>query len=205
MQQRHVGDDTHPYNVFDFTLSRGRDGPKCFLEDYNQVLLADGYGGYNGVVAGNGIVRAGCWAHLRRKIIDAEKAAPEIPDEAIALLRAPYAVEKQTKDSPVEERLRLRLEQSEPVLATLREKFLTWKKQLLPKHPMAEALNYAPRQWAELNVFADRRRSAHRQQCLRAREEARNFKSEEQPLRRQRARRPNSGHPGQPDFDPSAA
>ena len=64
----YVGDDAHPYNVFDFTLSRGRDGPKYFLKDYNQVLLADGYGGYNGVVAGNGIVRAGCWAHLRRKI-----------------------------------------------------------------------------------------------------------------------------------------
>ena len=62
------GDDAHPYNVFDFTLNRGRDGPKYFLKDYNQVLLADGYGGYNGVVAGNGIVRAGCWAHLRRKI-----------------------------------------------------------------------------------------------------------------------------------------
>ncbi len=49
----YVGDDVHPYNVFDFTLSRGRDGPKYFLKDYNQVLLADGYGGHNGVVAGN--------------------------------------------------------------------------------------------------------------------------------------------------------
>jgi len=54
----YVGDAAHPYNVFDFTLSRGRDGPKYFLKDYNQVLLADAYGGYNGVVAGNGIVRA---------------------------------------------------------------------------------------------------------------------------------------------------
>ena len=61
----YVGDDAHPYNVFDFTLNRGRDGPKYFLKDYNQVLLADAYGGYNGVVAGNDIVRAGCWAHLQ--------------------------------------------------------------------------------------------------------------------------------------------
>lgn len=56
----YVGDEAHPYNVFDFTLSRGRDGPKYFLQGYNQVLLADAYGGYDGVVAGNGIVRAGC-------------------------------------------------------------------------------------------------------------------------------------------------
>ena len=150
----YLGDELHPYNVFDFTLNRGRDGPKYFLKDYNQVLLADGYGGYNGVVAGNGIVRAGCWAHLRRKIIDAEKAAPEIAHEAIDLVRALYAVEKQAKDVAVEERLRLRLEQSAPVLAELREKFLAWKEQLLPKHPMAEAINYALSQWQELNVFS---------------------------------------------------
>lgn len=149
----YVGDAAHPYNIFDFTLSRGRDGPKYFLKDYNQVLLADGYGGYNGVVAGNGIVRAGCWAHLRRKIIDAEKAAPEIAREAIDLARALYAVEKQGKDASVEERLRLRQEQSAPVLAELREKFLAGKEQLLPKHPMAEAINYALSQWQELNVF----------------------------------------------------
>jgi transposase len=150
----YVGDEAHPYNVFDFTLSRGRDGPKYFLKDYSEVLLADGYGGYNGVVAGNGIVRAGCWAHLRRKIIDAEKAAPEIAQEAIELVRTLYAVEKQAKDASVDERFRLRQEQSAPVLAELREKFLVWKEQLLPKHPMAEALNYALGQWQELNVFS---------------------------------------------------
>ena len=72
----YVGDDDHPYNVFDFTLNRGRDGPKYFLRDYNQACLADAYGGYNGVVTGNAITRAGCWAHLRRRFIDAEKVSP---------------------------------------------------------------------------------------------------------------------------------
>ena len=149
----YVGDVAHPYNVFDFTLSRGRDGPKYFLQGYNQVLPAGGYGGYDGVVAGNGIVRAGCWAHLRRKIIDAEKAAPEIAREAIALVRALYAVEREAKEASVEGRFRLRQERSTPVLAELREKLLIWKEQLLPKHPMAEAAGYALAQWKELNVF----------------------------------------------------
>jgi transposase len=149
----YVGDEAHPYNIFDFTLSRGRDGPKYFLQDYNQVLLADGYEGYNGVVAGNGIVRAGCWAHLRRKIIEAEKTAPEIAREAIELVRALYAVERQAKGASAKERRKVRQEQSTPVLAELREKFLVRKEQLLPKHPMAEAINYALSQWQELNVF----------------------------------------------------
>jgi hypothetical protein len=50
-------------------------------------------------------------------------------------------------------RLELRQEESAPVLALLGEKLLEWKEQLLPKHPMAEAVNYALSQWMELNVF----------------------------------------------------
>jgi transposase len=143
----------YPYNVFDFTLNRGRNGPKYFLKDYRQVLLADAYGGYNGVVAGNEITRAGCWAHMRRKVIDAEKAAPEIAREAVDLVRKLYAVEKQARDLSVMARLEVRQEESAPVLAQLRKRLLEWKEQLLPKHPMAEAVNYALGQWTELNVF----------------------------------------------------
>ena len=149
----YVGDATHPYNVFDFTLHRGRDGPQYFLRDYGEVLLADAYGGYNGVVAGNQMTRAGCWSHARRKFVDAEKAAPEIAREAVALIGALFSVERQAKGCSVEERLALRQAQSVPVLAKLREKLLGWKEQLLPKHPMAEAVNYTLSQWAELNVF----------------------------------------------------
>jgi transposase len=149
----YVGDKANPYNIFNFTLNRGRDGPKYFLRDYRQVLLADGYGGYDGVVAGNQITRAGCWAHARRKIIDAEKVAPEIARDAVDWIGALFRVERQAKDFSVEERLALRQAQSAPVLAKLREKLLGWKEQLLPKHPMAEAVNYALSQWDELNVF----------------------------------------------------
>jgi len=149
----YVGDEAQPYNVFDFTMDRGRDGPKRFLKDYNQVLLADGYAGYNGVVVGNAITRAGCWAHMKRKIIDAEKSAPEIAKEAVEWVRALYAVERQGKEASVEVRLALRREQSVPLLAELHDRLLQWKQELLPKHPMAEAINYALGQWQELNVF----------------------------------------------------
>jgi len=149
----YAGDAAHPYNVFDFTLNRGRDGPNYFLRDYREVLLADAYGGYNGVVASNQMTRAGCWAHARRKLVDAEKVAPEIAREAVALIGALFRVERQAKDSSVEERLALRQAESLPVLAKLREKLLGWKEQLLPRHPMAEAVNYTLSQWSELRVF----------------------------------------------------
>jgi transposase len=149
----YVGDAEHPYNVFDFTLNRGRDGPQQFLKEYKQVLLADAYGGYNGIVAGNDITRAGCWSHARRRFVEAEKTAPEIARQAVALLRALFAVEKQAKEFSVPDRLTLRQAQSAPLLIELRQKLLHWKEQLLPKHPMAEAVNYTLGQWTELGVF----------------------------------------------------
>lgn len=149
----YVGDQAYPYNVFHFTLNRGRDGPKHFLKDYQQVLLADAYGGYNGVVAGNQITRAGCWAHARRKIVDAEKSAPEIAEAAVCLMGVLYAVEKEAQGLSASKRLELRQQKSIPILAELREKILAWKEQLLPKHPMAEACSYILGQWTELTVF----------------------------------------------------
>jgi transposase len=149
----YVGDPDHPYNVFDFTLNRGRHGPKQFLKDYTEVLLADAYGGYDGVVAGNGITRAGCMSHARRKFVDAEKTAPEIAREATAWIGKLFAIESRARAASVSERLEIRQKQSVPLLAELRQKLLLWKEQLLPKHPMAEAVNYTLGQWAELTVF----------------------------------------------------
>ena len=150
----YVGDQDHPYNVFDFTLDRGRNGPMQFLKDFHQVLLADAYGGYNGVVAGNQMTRAGCWAHLRRKIIEAEKTAPAIAHQAIDIIGSLYGVEKQAALLTAAQRLELRRAMSAPLLADLRAKLLLWKEQLLPRHPMAEAITYALGQWTQLSVFS---------------------------------------------------
>jgi transposase len=42
----YIGDDQHPYSVYDFTNSRTRDGPTRFLESYSGYLHADAYTGY---------------------------------------------------------------------------------------------------------------------------------------------------------------
>jgi transposase len=151
----YVGDGHNPYNLFDFTLSRSRDGPASFLGNYKQVLMADAYGGYDGVVVQSGIVRAGCWAHARRKFVDAEKVARQIAQQAVELIGRLYAVEEQAKLAHASDadRLELRRRHSVAVLGELHHRLWAWKDQLLPKHPMAEAVGYVLNQWAELNVF----------------------------------------------------
>jgi transposase len=149
-----VGDDDHPYNIFDFTLGRSRDGPTKFLQDYKQVLLADAYGGYDGVVVGNQMTRAGCWAHARRKFVDAEASKPEVAKEAVDLIGRLYAVEDEARELDAGKRLALRQEKSLPVLHVLKDRLHAWRDQLLPKHPMAQAAQYALNQWETLVVFA---------------------------------------------------
>jgi len=54
--------------------------------------------------------------------VEAEKSAPEIAREAVALMDALFAVERQAKDISVSERLELRQKQSVPILAELHRK-----------------------------------------------------------------------------------
>ncbi len=149
-----IGDEHNPYNFFHFTLGRGRDGPMTFLKGYKQTLVADAYGGYDGVVVGNDITRAGCSAHARRKFVDAEKTHPAIAAEAVGMIKRLYLVEERGKEVDVEARLALRQRESVPILTMLKDKLFRWRDQLLPKHPMSEAVSYALNQWNELNVFA---------------------------------------------------
>lgn len=150
----YVGDDANPYDVFHFTQSRSRDGPQQFLKDFHGRLLADGYGGYDGVIVAGDLVRAGCMAHARRKFVEAEKSAPAIAREAVELIGKLYDVERRAKGMNHQERLALRQAESRPLLDLLHERLSTWKLQLLPKHPMSDAIGYALRQWKELSVFA---------------------------------------------------
>ena len=149
----YLGDESHPYTVFDFTPSRARDGPTKFLKEFRGTLVADAYGGYDGVVAGNGITRAGCWAHARRKFVDLEKSEPGIAREAVTLMDALFAVERSIREAAPEVRATIRREKSRLIVDEIRTRLDRWKRELLPKHPMAGAVGYALNQWSELTVF----------------------------------------------------
>jgi transposase len=149
----YLGDESHPYNVFQFTLSRSRDGPKLFLKDYRQTLLADGYGGYDGIVLDNELPRAGCWSHARRKFVEAEPTAPDLARAILRPIKGLFEIEARAKGLSPEDRLLVRQAESAPILAWLHRLLLEQKAALLPKHPMALAINYVLNQWAELTLF----------------------------------------------------
>lgn len=52
---------------FSYENSRSGERANRFLKDFNGILISDGYGGYLKVE----VIRAGCWAHMRRKLVEA--------------------------------------------------------------------------------------------------------------------------------------
>lgn len=105
----YLGDETHPFNVFDFTLTWSRDGPRRFLTEhpcgkFQGILQADALSGYDGICADLAIARAGCWAHARRHFWDARDADPARSAEAIARIRRLYAVEDEIQKAIAEKR-----------------------------------------------------------------------------------------------------
>jgi transposase len=147
------GDDSQPYNVFNFTISRSRDGPNRFLAEFAGALLADAYGGYDGIVLDRDLRRAGCWSHGRRKFVEAEKTAPDLAREILRLIKKLFDLETRAKALSDAERLSLRQAESQPIIDALHAVFVEQKARLLPKHPMAEAIGYALNQWQELTLF----------------------------------------------------
>ena len=65
----YIGPTGFPYDVYDFTENRQRDGPARFLANYAGYLQADAFSGYDGIYTGSDgrIVEVACWAHARRK------------------------------------------------------------------------------------------------------------------------------------------
>jgi transposase len=148
------GDERNPYNVFDFTTSRARDGPAAWLKGFTGIVLADAYGGYDGICMEVGAGKAGCWAHARRKFVEAEHFAPDIARQALGQIGQLYAVEREAKGLSPEDHLALRQAKSLPVLERLHASLLVWSEQLLPKHPMRQAIGYLLNQWPTLVLFA---------------------------------------------------
>ena len=150
----YVGDPRNPYNVFEFTLNRSRDGPAAFLGNaFHGTLQADAYGGYDGICMEGGLTQAGCWAHARRKFVECQDLDPAITGQALGLIQRLFAVEQQAKGLSAADHLALRQAHSRPVLEVLYPKLQEWKQRLLPKHPVAPAVGYVLNQWQPLTVF----------------------------------------------------
>jgi transposase len=138
--------------VFDATPTRERDGPETFLRDFRGKLQADAYSGYDALFRGGGMEEIGCWAHARRRFVEALSGDTRAAT-MVALIQQLYQVERDATDAA--SRLRLRQERSKPILEQIAAERQRLEGEVLPKSPLGDAVRYLTNQWQALCRFAE--------------------------------------------------
>jgi transposase len=157
----YLGDAAHPYNVFDFTVTRKRDGPQQFLEHFSGYLHADAFSGYDclylpaALPGMPGIREVACNAHARRKFYEARTSDALRAHQALGYYRQLYALERPAVDFAEEQRLQMRQDWAVPILERLHSWLEEQRPQVLPKSPMAEAITYALHNWSALIRYTE--------------------------------------------------
>jgi len=147
-------------NVFDFTVSRHRDGPDAFFEDYTGTILGDCWHGFGAIAAESDgeIVRAACNAHARRKFEQA-KDYPADRRKWLGWYAEVYDINTREKNLSDEERLKLRQSEARVIWDQMRAELDSIgdrvKQVVLPKSDFRKALNYLDNHWAELTRYLD--------------------------------------------------
>jgi transposase len=144
-----------PYNIFDFRVSRHRDGPDDFFRDSRCIVQGDCFSGNLSVViqSDERLTFAACWSHARRKVVEATTYRKEC-ELLLGMIQALYDIEVRGKSLSWQDRQALREREATVVLEAI------WRwldsrplQDVLPKSDFAEALRYIRNHWKALNVY----------------------------------------------------
>jgi hypothetical protein len=144
--------------VFDFRLGRGREGPEKFLGDWEGILQTDGYQAYDGI-GGPKLVHVGCWAHARRKFVDAVKVNRDDAEAIKMVVRmdALFLVDRDARAKQItkDERLAARRDHAEVWAEEMRRECARLRATVLPKSALGKAIQYTLNMWPKLRRCFD--------------------------------------------------
>lgn len=142
----------NPIILYDYQKTRSGSNAEKFLEGFSGYLQTDGYDGYNKV---KNIKRLYCMAHIRRKFFEIiSTLSPEALQQSHALegfnyCEQLYEIEKELReqyiasDNYYDDRHRIRIEKSAPILKNFQKYVDNEIVDALPKSPLGKALTYA--------------------------------------------------------------
>jgi transposase len=158
------GITTHDACWYQIADSRSAKVAAEVLKDYEGTVLCDGYKAYKTVsIDSPGIRLAHCWAHARRKFVEAEPNYPIACAEALdkigelfeieAALPSPDGLEGEEKIAALALRKQQRDAKSRPLLDGLR----TWAlgQRGLPQSGLRKAIDYMLEYWQGLTAFLE--------------------------------------------------
>ena len=159
MWVRRGGPPNTPIIHFHYDPGRSTAVAESLLSNYSGTLMSDGYEPYRKVAATRGLTHLCCWAHVRRKFMDAKKAQVGAQsgkaDKAIAFIAKLYGVEKRCVNSDAASRHHNRTTESAPTLALFHEWLLDQQQKIPPKRELGKAINYTLKFWPELSRYVE--------------------------------------------------
>jgi hypothetical protein len=142
--------------AFPYGATRALTQAQEILGEFAGTLVTDGYGVYSRYTSKvTGVSHATCWAHTRRKFIEAENLEPRRCQKALEYIRVLYEIEESIRECESEDILRARRERSLPVV----EEFFEWlgteltDLTILPSSPFSKAASYAIERKDSLCVY----------------------------------------------------
>lgn len=145
--------------VFTYAGSRARRVIERILaEQFAGTILTDGYGAYAAYCKVNAnIVHAQCWAHARRKFVEAREDEPALAERMLDLIGMLYRIERDIRDESLEGAAKheRRQQLSVPVVKEIKAAAATMRADpgLLPQSPFSKALQYLENRTEALSVF----------------------------------------------------
>ena len=154
--ERPWGSDAPPAAWYEFTPDRKGIRPSQHLKTYQGWMHADGYAGFEELYRSGQIKEVACMAHIRRKFVDVFKSqGSHVAEQAIQRIAQLYAVEKEARGSPPDQRVALRQAKSTPILDDLESWLQSELPKLSGKTPLANAIRYALTRMKRLRDYLD--------------------------------------------------
>lgn len=149
--------------LFDYASSRSGQIAGQLLDGFSGYLQTDDYAGYHALGKMEAITHLGCWAHARRKFIDAQKVATPTgqsskagkADIALSHIGKLYSIERRIKSEPPNVRQMIRQQESLVILEQLRRWLDKTQHHVLPKGALGKALGYLDKNWDKLTVYIE--------------------------------------------------
>jgi len=153
---RPAGSDDAPAAWFAYSPDRKGEHPRGHLKDFRGILQADAYAGFNKLYEDGSILEAPCMAHIRRKFYDLMEAqCSPVATEAVQRIAPLYAIEKEIRGRPPDERQRVRNTRARPLLDSMRVWLEASLIKLSRKSDTAAAIHYALARWSALVRYCD--------------------------------------------------
>jgi transposase len=143
--------------IFDYHPTRGNKGVIDLLKDFKGDLQTDGYKVYQEYGKIPGITHYVCWAHARRKFVEALKNDKMKAEQALNLIGSLYAIESTAREQGLShaQRLRLRKRDSIDILNQIKSLLDQFLPVTTPKSPIGAAVRYSLDRWQELINYAN--------------------------------------------------